>query len=398
MIEILRLSNQLFQVKLDAFLYNINLSNQVYDIINKYLEKRPFHLNVIEAACHGQFKETGHSLVLADMLKHPTIQSSFIERFLGFHHDYMDVTAEKDRVDVALKGDDLFIIIENKVNAAEEQESQVYRYVHEIGVDKYKYDLSQIYVVYLNPSNNSYPSDYSLCDRNGEGNVFTAIGEDHFSVQSYKYDITNWLRKLSFENEPLIKSALYQYIDFLENKFHNSPLDKKMNNEIKELILKELHIENKSFEEQMNALNNQLGKLADLSTALTDIKNEIKKTESHKIMRECQKQVAEQLGINLKNDEHSFGIQLNNKVWLGMWDGYDADRYEYQPYWGFQHDNYRPTDSSDLKDQIGKLLKKVQIDIYNSERDWIAYGFCTAQNGVQTFTSLYNAAKSLNLI
>ena len=135
---------------LDGFKVGLSFSDQVHDIIKKHEERRPFHLNVIEAVCHGTFRETGHSLVLADMLKHPDIRSSFLERFLNLKYNELEVFAERDRVDVALKGNGIFVIIENKVNAAEEQKSQVYRYVHEIGIDKYGYKLSEIYVIYLN--------------------------------------------------------------------------------------------------------------------------------------------------------------------------------------------------------------------------------------------------------
>ena len=226
------LSNRLFQYKVDGLKNGISLSRLVSDVVARHLSNRPFHLNVIEAACHGRFKETGHSLVLADMLRHPLIQASFLDTFLGIKHDELEVTAETDRVDVALKGKDLFIIVENKVNAAEEQKNQVYRYIHEIGVEKYHYDISQIYVVYLNPTNRNLPSEYSLCDENNKNNVFEELGEDHYTVQSYKNDITKWLRNISLTDEPHINSALDQYIDFLENKFHTSPLDKIMNNEL----------------------------------------------------------------------------------------------------------------------------------------------------------------------
>lgn len=318
--ETLILSNRLFRHKLNGLLDGIKISNQVAEIIARNLSQRPFHLNVIEAVCHGRFKETGHSLVLADMLKHPFIQSSFLETFLGINHDYMNVTAETDRVDVALKGDDIFVIIENKVNAAEEQESQVYRYVHEIGMEKYGYEMSQLYVVYLNPSGRSRPSEYSLCDGNNENNVFDALGDNHYTVQSYKYDVTDWLRKIKINNEPHISSALDQYIDFLEHKFHTSSSDRNMNNEIKDMILKELHIESKSFEEQMEALNNQREKVNELLNAIDNLKVEL----SHELMLEWKKQVEQQLGIKLANDAHFFGFQLNNKVWLGIGDGHDS--------------------------------------------------------------------------
>ena len=394
MVEVIRLSNRLFQCKLDGLHECIMFSNQVSDIMVRYFAQRPFHLNVIEAACRGRFKETGHSLVLADMLKHPCIQSSFLNNFLGLQHENMKVTRETDRVDVALKSDDMFVIIENKVNAAEEQENQVYRYVHEIGMEKYGYVLSQIYVVYLNPTNHIPPSNYSLCDDKNINNVFEDLGEGHYTIQSYKYDITSWLRELSIDNEPHISSALDQYIDFLENKFHTSPLDKNMNNEIKQFLLKELQIEGKSYNEQIAALDNQHEKVSELLDAIDNLKIELKKKQSHTMMREWQGQIEKQLGIVLATDDHSFGIQLNNKVWLGVWDGYDSK--DHLPYWGFQFDGYKKDGMPNLSAPIKTILKNAGIECDNEEKDWVAWG--TTQNGVQSFMSLYQVCKQSGLL
>ena len=394
MVEVIRLSNRLFQCKLDGLHECIMFSNQVTDIMVRHFAQRPFHLNVIEAACRGRFKETGHSLVLADMLKHLYIQSSFLSTFLGLQHEYMKVTRETDRVDVALKSDDMFVIIENKVNAAEEQENQVYRYVHEIGMEKYGYDMSQIYVVYLNPTNRIPPSEYSLCDDNNENNVFEDLGEGHYTIQSYKYDITSWLRELSIDNEPHISSALDQYIDFLENKFHTSPLDKNMNNEIKQFLLKELQIEGKSYNEQIAALDNQHEKVSELLDAIDNLKIELKKKQSHTMMREWQGQIEKQLGIVLATDDHSFGIQLNNKVWLGVWDGYDSENY--LPYWGFQFNGYKKDSMPELSDQIKPIVKNAGIERYKEEKGWVAW--YSTQNGVQRFMSLYQVSKQSGLL
>ena len=394
MVEFIRLSNKLFQCKLNGLYECIMFSNQVSDIMVRYFAQRPFHLNVIEAACRGRFKETGHSLVLADMLKHPYIQSSFLSTFLGLQHEYMKVTRETDRVDVALKSDDMFVIIENKVNAAEEKRNQVYRYVHKIGMEKYGYVMSQIYVVYLNPTNRIPPSNYSLCDDNNENNVFEDLGEDHYTIQSYKYDITSWLRELSIDNEPHISSALDQYIDFLENKFHTSPLDKNMNNEIKQFLLKELQIEGKSYDEQIAALDNQQEKVSELLNAIDNLKIELKKKQSHTMMREWQGQIEKQLGIVLAADEHSFRIQLNNKVWLGVWDGYDSK--DHLPYWGFQFDDYKKDGMPALSDPIKTIVKNAGIECYNEEKGWVAWG--TIQNGAQSFMSLYQVSKQSGLL
>ena len=394
MIKTLSLSNQLFQQKLDGLRNGIRYGWQISEIIARHMSLRPFHLNVIEAACRGSFKETGHSLVLADMLRHPTIQSSFLDTFLNLEHEYMVVTAEADRVDVALKGKDIFIIVENKVNAAKEQKNQVYKYVHEIGIEKYGHSISQIYVVYLNPTNRNNPSEYSLCDENNEHNVFEELETDHYNVISYKYDITDWLRRLSINNEPHINSALDQYIDFLENKFHTSPLDKNMNSDIKKLLLKELQIEDKPLEEQIAALSSQDEKTEELLRAIESLKREIRKELSLKMIREWQKQIEQQLGITLRNDDHSFGIQLNNKVWLGVWDGHDS--HEHLPYWGFQFDSFRKDTMPDLYGQIEILLKRANINESHYERDWVAWG--TTENGVESFISLYHSAKETGLL
>ena len=391
--ETLRISNLLFQYRLNYYKNGIRLSERVHQLIKTYLDMTPFHLNVIEAACRGRFKETGHSLVLANLLKHPVIQSSFIKNFLNIQHEYMHVTAEKNRIDVALKGKDIFVIIENKVNDAEEMENQIYRYVNDIGIKKYGFTLPQIYVLYLNPTNRTLPSPYSLCDKNKENNVFEALEKEHFKVLSYKYDITDWLRKLSIENEPHIASALDQYIDFLENKFYTSPIYQNMNKEIKDFILKELHIEGLTLQEQITALKNEQEKVTALLDSIESLRIELRKEESNRLMREWQSEIEKE--ISLSQDEHSFGIQLKNQVWLGVWDDYDAKNN--LPYWGFQLENYKKIEMPDLLESIKKLIEKSNIEHYHTdEKDFIAW--CTTNEGVSRFLSLYEAAKESGML
>ena len=391
--ETLRISNLLFQYRLTYYKNGIRLSERFHQLIKTYLDMTLFHLNVIEAACRGRFKETGHSLVLANLLKHPVIQSSFIKNFLNIQHEYMHVTAEKNRIDVALKGKDIFVIIENKVNDAEEMENQIYRYVNDIGIKKYGFTLPQIYVLYLNPTNRTLPSPYSLCDKNKENNVFEALEKEHFKVLSYKYDITDWLRKLSIENEPHIASALDQYIDFLENKFYTSPIYQNMNKEIKDFILKELHIEGLTLQEQITALKNEQEKVTALLDSIESLRIELRKEESNRLMREWQSEIEKK--ISLSQDEHSFGIQLKNQVWLGVWDGYDAKNN--LPYWGFQLENYKKIEMPDLLESIKKLIEKSNIEHYHTdEKDFIAW--CTTNEGVSRFLSLYEAAKESGML
>lgn len=392
MIETLRLANTLFQRKLDNYKDGIRLSNQVAGIIMKHQDNKPFHLNVIEAACHGSFKETGHSLILANMLKHQYIQKSFLETFLRITPSYLEVTAEIDRVDVALKGEDIFVIVENKVNGAVEQRNQVYRYVHEIGMEKYGFNKNQIYVVYLNPADQTFPTDESLCDENKKNNVFYYIGEDHFSVRSYKYDVTEWLRKIAINNEPHVSSALDQYIDYLEQKFHTSLLDKDMNNEIRNTIITELQLKDKSFDEQMNVLENQLEKANELVNAITNVRNEIMIEHKHNTIFEWKDKLEEKLNVKFISDEHSFGIKLNNGVWLGV---REDGKY---PYWGFQLNGYTVDSNRELDEKIKGIIINAKIDFSKTvkENGWVAW--CYTDNGVESFSALYDAAKDMGMI
>lgn len=168
-----------------------------------------------------------------------------------------------------------------------------------------------------------------------------------------------------------------------------------MNNEIKDFLLKELQIEGKSFQEQMTALKCQREKVNELLSSIDDFIVELRKKESHKIMREWQSQIQKEFQISLAHDEHSFGIQLSNKVWLGVWDGYDEDNE--LPYWGFQLENYKKSDMSELFNLIEELLKKVGIKDYKTQDKYFV-AWRTTNNGVSEFLSLYKGAQEMGLI
>lgn len=370
----------------------IDMSDKVSDIIKRCSKDKPFHLNVIEAACRGFLKETGHSLILADMLRHPAIQKSFLERFLNIDHEEMEVTAETDRVDVALKGDDMFVIIENKVNGAEEQQSQVYRYVHDIGICKYKFKLSQIYVLYLNPIDRALPSERSLCDEKSENNVFDKIGKDHYRVLSYKSDIINWLRGVLIEQEQHVVSAMDQYIDYLENRFHTTPMDTKMNEEIKRSILRDLKVEEKSSIEKMQAIKDLQEKIDVFQTELktvvkTEVSNELMLKWKHDIVSE---------GIRVDSDSNSFYIKLKKGVKLGIWDGY-TNGYDFMPYWGFYYKGFNMKRDEVIANDIEEIIKNAGIEgKLGREGDFIEWG--STENGDKDFRTLYWTAKKMSLL
>lgn len=165
-----------------------------------------------------------------------------------------------------------------------------------------------------------------------------------------------------------------------------------MNKEIKDLILKELQVEDKSPEEQIAALDNQRDKVNELLNVIDSLKVELTIELSHKMMRDWQTLI-EQSGIKLSHDEHSFGIRLNNKVWLSVWDGYDSG--EHRPYWGFQLDSFKIDSMPDLYADIEKILNNIGIQMSDiqTENNWIAWKY--TKNGVEDFKFLYHSAENL---
>lgn len=197
------------------------LSKEISNIREEELAKLPFHINVIESAAIGHLHETAHSRILSDLLQHPDVQNSFLQRFLGLDLSHCSVDREKDHIDVALKDDDHFVIIENKANDADEREHQVYRYVH-TALDEYHYNPEQIYVVYLNSTEHDEPSLQSLSDGNPETDVRKILG-DRFVVISFTNEILEWLIELlpeiDYTHEPYLHTAIFQYIDYLNRHF-----------------------------------------------------------------------------------------------------------------------------------------------------------------------------------
>lgn len=222
------------------------LSDRCECVEKSFMSSLPFHMNVISAAARGRLKETAHSIILHDLLHHPVVLRSFLRYVADIDDDTFCVKdieyPDKNRIDLSLRSKQKFLIIENKVNSAEEQLGQVYRYY---AFARETHDEENILVLYLNPSTNEPPSLYSR-SRNGNGGEddYDTIRKDKITVKNYEHDILGWLYKLSdksaleFSNEPYLKSTIHQYIDYLEEYFQTKdkykPLHSMIEKEIKE--------------------------------------------------------------------------------------------------------------------------------------------------------------------
>lgn len=248
------------------------MAEELADVKKKALDKLPFHINVIESAARGKLRETAHSMILADLLRHPQIQASFLE--WAFNLDVAEGILEVEteygsadsHIDIALYDKEHFIIIENKANWAQEQHSQIYRYVEEIAHMGKKYAYEQIYVLYLNPLNHDEPSGYSVTQN---GCDVRQVLKERFKIWSFANDIVEWLKSLDSVKEPFVQSAIHQYIDYIQHFYHTSNDYKEMKQAMEQYLNEKLGFSEEAlnldvFEKESNKIRELLATIETL--------------------------------------------------------------------------------------------------------------------------------------
>ena len=182
--------------------------------------------------------ETAHSRILYKLLcAHGKEKHQFLKMFLEsvgldieLDINKVEIKVESEHIDVLIYDGVKYIIVENKVNHACDQDRQLVRYIDPLS-DK------DVYVLYLVRSDNDKdPSENSLpAERRQE------LEEDgKYKKISYQTHIFNWLRKCKetdTDNE-LLKSALVQYCIYIEELFKGMEImnDKDIENFEKEVL------------------------------------------------------------------------------------------------------------------------------------------------------------------
>ena len=182
--------------------------------------------------------ETAHSRILYKLLcAHGKEKHQFLKMFLEsvgldieLDINKVEIKVESEHIDVLIYDGVKYIIVENKVNHACDQDRQLVRYIDPLS-DK------DVYVLYLvrsdndnDPSGNSLPvKRRQELENNGK-----------YKKISYQTHIFNWLRKCKetdTDNE-LLKSALVQYCNYIEELFKGMEImnDKDIENFEKEVL------------------------------------------------------------------------------------------------------------------------------------------------------------------
>ena len=241
----------------------INGFKEIYD---KEKGRLPYHMNLIDEL-HAD--ENAHSRIFAKLLRFKENDKfPFLEKFLydvcGFK-----LTVEKPevkkvdscgRIDIPIFDNNYVVVIENKVtDKAPDQNNpnggQIARYIETIKKD-YGRDLKNIFVVYT-PKYTREPSDE--CWINKDDFSYKSDFKQRFCSLSYRDKIYPWLKteisRTIDEKDVFLRSAIEQYVDYLEGMFSLRTINEEMNMKLQDFIKKELGLEDNKPLEAIEALS-----------------------------------------------------------------------------------------------------------------------------------------------
>ena len=203
----------------------LNLAKEISEIINR---NRVYNANII-TELHAN--ENAHSRILRMFLQYDDGKKKYpilgkfldipkVKQVFGNKEFKSPVfTNERERIDVLIEEPGSFaIIIENKINGAPDQDTQLERYIESVK----SYD--NIYAIYLTDNGEKTVGECSLTDK---AKNYLGYNDEcdmgRFVPMNYRYDILPWLEKEvlpnCIEKEELLISALKQYIDYLKCMF-----------------------------------------------------------------------------------------------------------------------------------------------------------------------------------
>lgn len=276
--------------------HSLGFSNKLLREVELLEIKHPYHLNIIDEL---HINENAHSRILCKLLQYRGDNGCYelLQSLLSFikekfqRDDSKDlfskicisnpaITQEVERIDLWVKEKGKYaIIFENKVCGATDQDTQLYRYIEK--TKKLDFSDDQIYIIYLPPTKECDPSDYTW----GDGNNGMTLKEDYknrFFKIPYKEDILPWLENCVLPNirnkDVMLLSAVTQYIDYLKGYFY-SRNSNNMNIEEKQVVDTILGITNYDKEDKSRVLEKKISDLQNasnyLSAYLTEVNDEI---------------------------------------------------------------------------------------------------------------------------
>lgn len=261
----------------------LDLAEGVAKVIEENKHLVPYHLNLIDEL---HINENGHSRILCKLLEYcnPEGRYIFLESLLRYIAKDCEefgkicviepeITQELRRIDLWVqdKAGGYAIIFENKVYNACDQEAQLSRYIKCTKANRFT--DGQIFVVYLPQSDDKDPSEDSW----GE---YKEVFVTRYAKFSFCNGVLPWLKSdelpLIPDKDNLLKSAIEQYVDYLEGLFKQRESDKQLYIMVENYIKKELELNDNPFENKKK-LDRKIEELDEVRKYLDNMVDDYKK-------------------------------------------------------------------------------------------------------------------------
>ena len=274
--------------------------------------KLPYHLNVIDEL---YINENGHSRILAKLLQYKSENQQYdmlesiidfisretrMESFGSIKVNQPDITQEKERIDLWVRDKDYAIIFENKIYNAADQDAQLCRYIEK--TIKKGYREGQIYVVYLS-QNGEEPAEQSW------GSYKDAF-QHHYINLSFRDHILRWLKEQVLPNlrikESVLRSAIEQYIDYLDGLFDLRTQNDIINMELESVMIEKLNLNQFENEfDKVHYLQNKVEEVNELYNQLANLKNKYYKEARKRLLEPHIREWNEEITILYPKYENS---------------------------------------------------------------------------------------------
>lgn len=235
----------------------IAIVRHVSRLLQEELDKLPYSANVIDEL-HAN--ENAHSRILRMLLQYCggrtwPVYHSFLELmkkrcpYFTYNCSNPQFANEKDRIDLLItdefQNESWAIIIENKIREADDQNTQIERYIKKI--ESSGFSQKNIFVVYLTADGSKEVSNTSLTNSAKEKLDYKG-NEDggRFVELNYLNDILPWIENEVLPSiaikEDLLISSLKLYIDYLKGMFGKREQELVIHDKIQDLMEEKLQI------------------------------------------------------------------------------------------------------------------------------------------------------------
>lgn len=284
--DILNFVNSVLQNKSDAehssIQSTLDFAEEVVGTIVKNKHLVPYHLNLIDEL---HINENGHSRILYKLLEYrnPNGDYIFLKSLLKYISKNCEafekicvtnpkITQELCRIDLWVRdrAGGYAIIFENKVYNATDQEAQIARYIE--CTQSNGYPLDKIFVVYMPQMDDKDPVDDSW----GE---YKEVFASRYVKFSFRDGVLPWLKSEVLPSIPdkdkLLKSAIEQYVNYLEGLFKQRESDKQLYIMIENYIKEKLGLNDDPFANKKK-LERKIEELDEVRQYLVKMKDDYK--------------------------------------------------------------------------------------------------------------------------